>query len=139
MRDKLGVQKQLLAVENVRGGISKKSLIHNDATPDIRVDPETYAVTADGELLLFASTGPVNSAIVNSVRPDQRVAAVALSIFTIHLLGDVPSPPLIGLIADQTHSLAKGVLIVPVAVLVAGVVFTYAAWRGERDDRRGTA
>ena len=45
----------------------------------------------------------------------------------------------IGLIADQTHSLAKGVLIVPVAVLVAGVVFTYAAWRGERDDRRGTA
>jgi urease subunit alpha len=38
-------------VENVRGGISKKALIHNDATPDIQVDPETYAVTADGELL----------------------------------------------------------------------------------------
>jgi urease subunit alpha len=52
LRDKLGVQKQLLAVENVRAGISKKSLIHNDATPDIQVDPETYAVTADGELLV---------------------------------------------------------------------------------------
>ena len=101
--------------------------------------PLYIAAIVVGELLLFASTGPVNSAIVNSVRPDQRVAAVALSIFTIHLLGDVPSPPLIGLIADQTHSLAKGVLIVPVAVLVAGVVFTYAAWRGERDDRRGRA
>jgi urease subunit alpha len=52
LRDKLGVQKELVPVENVRGGISKKSLIHNDATPDIRVDPETYAVTADGELLV---------------------------------------------------------------------------------------
>src|SRR3982075_3370919 len=52
LRGKLGVQKELVPVENVRGGISKKSLIHNDATPDIQVDPETYAVTADGELLV---------------------------------------------------------------------------------------
>ena len=49
---KLKVQKRLVAVENTRGGISKKSLIHNDATPDIKVDPETYSVTADGELLV---------------------------------------------------------------------------------------
>src|SRR5580692_3803272 len=49
---KLKVQKRLVAVANTRGGISKKSLIHNDATPDIRIDPETYAVTADGELLV---------------------------------------------------------------------------------------
>ena len=40
----------LIAVENVRGGISKKSMIHNDATPRIEVDPETYRVTVDGEL-----------------------------------------------------------------------------------------
>ena len=46
------MQKRLVAVENTRGGIGKKSLIHNDATPDIRVDPETYSVTADGELLV---------------------------------------------------------------------------------------
>lgn len=52
LRDRLGVEKQFVAVENVRGGISKKSMIHNDATPDITVDPETYAVTADGELLV---------------------------------------------------------------------------------------
>ena len=44
-------QKQLVAVENTRGGIGKKSMIHNDATPDIEVDPETYEVRADGELL----------------------------------------------------------------------------------------
>ncbi|GAC1556373.1 MAG: urease subunit alpha [Beijerinckiaceae bacterium] len=52
LRDKLGAEKELVPVENVRSGISKKSLIHNDATPDIQVDPETYAVTADGELLV---------------------------------------------------------------------------------------
>src|SRR5271170_4980460 len=49
---KLKVQKQLVAVENTRKGISKKSLVHNGATPDIKVDPETYAVTADGVLLV---------------------------------------------------------------------------------------
>jgi urease subunit alpha len=46
------LQKRLVAVENVRGGISKKSMILNDATPDIEVDPETYDVRADGELLV---------------------------------------------------------------------------------------
>jgi len=50
---KLGIQKQLVAVENTRK-ISKKSMIHNGATPAITVDPETYEVTADGELLTCA-------------------------------------------------------------------------------------
>jgi urease subunit alpha len=48
----LGLAKTCLPVRNVRGGISKKSMIHNDATPQIEIDPETYAVTADGELLV---------------------------------------------------------------------------------------
>ena len=49
---KLRIDKQLIGVENVRSGISKKSMIHNGATPDIQIDPETYRVTADGELLV---------------------------------------------------------------------------------------
>ncbi len=49
---KLGLTRQLVAVENTRGGIGKKSMIHNDATPNIEVDPETYDVRADGELLV---------------------------------------------------------------------------------------
>jgi urease subunit alpha len=48
---KLKVAKTLVAVENTRKKIGKKSMIHNDATPKITVDPETYAVTADGVLL----------------------------------------------------------------------------------------
>ena len=51
---KLGIQKELVAVANTRGKISKKSMIHNDATPDIEVDPETYEVRAGGELLTCA-------------------------------------------------------------------------------------
>ncbi len=49
---KLKVQKTLVAVENTRGGLRKKSMIHNGATPKIEIDAETYAVTADGELLV---------------------------------------------------------------------------------------
>ena len=49
--NRLGIAKQLVAVKNTRGGISKKSMIHNDLTPHVEVDPETYEVRADGELL----------------------------------------------------------------------------------------
>jgi urease subunit alpha len=52
LKARLGTDKEMVAVENTRGGISKKSMIHNDATPDIQIDPETYAVVADGELLV---------------------------------------------------------------------------------------
>jgi urease subunit alpha len=48
---KLGINKTLIAVENTRGGLSKHSMVHNAATPNISVDPETYEVRADGELL----------------------------------------------------------------------------------------
>src|SRR6476659_3995144 len=51
LAQRLGVQKKLMPVKNTRGGISKKSMLLNDATPDIAVDPETYEVRADGELL----------------------------------------------------------------------------------------
>jgi len=51
LRGRLGLDKPLLAVGNVRGGLSKASMIHNAATPVIEVDPETYVVKADGEIL----------------------------------------------------------------------------------------
>src|SRR6185503_6453692 len=51
--DKLGVAKRLVAVEHTRD-ITKKSMVHNGATPDISGDPETYEVKADGELLTCA-------------------------------------------------------------------------------------
>lgn len=47
----LGLKKTLSAVKNTRN-LGKKDMIHNDYTPDITVDPETYLVHADGQLLM---------------------------------------------------------------------------------------
>jgi len=47
----LNLQRRLSAVRDTRAGIGKRSMIHNDATPHIEVDPETYEVRADGVLL----------------------------------------------------------------------------------------
>jgi MFS family permease len=93
----------------------------------------TAAIVA-AELLLFVSTGPVNSAIVNVVAPGERATAVALSILAIHLLGDVPSPPLVGILSDHS-SLGRAFLVIPVAIAVGGLVWLYAAWQGERAAR----
>ncbi|HYC63028.1 MAG TPA: MFS transporter [Thermoanaerobaculia bacterium] len=79
------------------------------------------------EVLIFMCTGPINSAIVNVVSPLERATAVGLSVFTMHFLGDIPSPPLIGMISDAS-SLAQGILIVPLAILAAGLIWSYAAW-----------
>ncbi|MCB1512834.1 MAG: urease subunit alpha, partial [Hyphomicrobiaceae bacterium] len=51
LQEKLGVAREMVAVENTRGGIGKASMVLNDATPEIEVDPETYEVRANGELL----------------------------------------------------------------------------------------
>ncbi len=51
IRESLGLQKQTLPVRNTRGGIGKADMQLNSHCPDIEVDPETYEVRADGELL----------------------------------------------------------------------------------------
>jgi len=84
------------------------------------------------EVLIFVCTGPVNSAIVNAVSPLERATAVGLSVFLMHFLGDIPSPPLIGALSDRGGSLERAFLVVPVAVLLAGLIWSYAAWRGEK-------
>lgn len=85
-----------------------------------------YPALIVAELLLFMSTGPINTAIVNLVSPAERASAVALSIFTIHLLGDVLSPWMIGRLSDLS-SLGTAVMIVPVAVVICAVLWLVAA------------
>ena len=48
--DELGLSKQTVAVQNTRN-IGKSHMIHNTATPHIEVNPETYEVRANGEIL----------------------------------------------------------------------------------------
>jgi len=87
-----------------------------------------WSAIVAAELCLFASTSPINSMIVNVVDPSMRATAVAVSIFTIHVLGDVPSPSLVGVISDA-RTLGEAMLIIPAAVLVGGLIWTYAAWK----------
>ena len=101
-------------------------LVFTDPRPSVYLPAMVAA-----ELLIFASTGPINSVILNVVKPGERATAVSLSILAIHLLGDVPSPPLIGRLSDIS-SLDRAVLIVPIAVLAAGAIWTLEAWLGGR-------
>ena len=57
--------------------------------------------------LLLLNTSPLNAALINSVGAHVRATAIAVNIFIFHLLGDVPSPTLIGYVADR-HSLRGG-------------------------------
>jgi MFS family permease len=111
--------------------------------------PATYLALASGtpwvfygaltvaELLLFMSTGPINTVIVNLVSPAERACAVALSVFVIHALGDVISPSIIGGIADAT-SLGAAVMIVPVAVAVCALLWLLAARADRAAAQRST-
>jgi MFS family permease len=83
-----------------------------------------YMVAA--QLLLFLSTGPINAAIINLVVAGERASAIALSVFAIHLLGDALSPLLVGMLSDA-FSLQEAVKILPVAALVGGFVWMWAA------------
>ena len=87
----------------------------------------TYTVCMiAAQLCMFLSTGPINAAIVNLVIAGERATAIALSVFVIHLLGDVISPPLIGLVSDHS-SLEQAVKLVPLAVLIGGIIWVFAA------------
>lgn len=89
------------------------------------------------ELLMFASTGPINSAIVNYVAPTERATAMALSILVMHLLGDAPSPFLVGALSKTLRSagasdgaaLQHAMLLLPAAILISGAVWTVGGLR----------
>lgn len=52
LHNRLGTAKKMVAVKNTRGGIGKKDMVHNNTILNIEVDPETYEVRGDGELLV---------------------------------------------------------------------------------------
>lgn len=88
------------------------------------------------QFLMFLSTGPINAATINLVPASDRATAIALEVFIIHLLGDVPSPPLIGALSDHS-SLAAAVKIVPIAVVIGGCIWAWAALAQPRTQDKG--
>ena len=74
--------------------------------------------------LLFLSTGPVNTLIIETVPANLRSSAMALSIFMIHLFGDMWSSEIVGHLSDS-WGLRHAVLIFPAALLI-GAAFWLA-------------
>jgi MFS family permease len=74
--------------------------------------------------LLFLSTGPVNTLILETVPVAMRASAVALSIFSIHLFGDLWSPKFVGYLSDRWGDLRLAVLsVLPAALVVSAVLW----------------
>ena len=83
-----------------------------------------YPAMFVAEFMLFLNTAPLNAAVVNSVGAHIRATAIAVNLFTIHLLGDAASPTLIGRISDRT-SLQTGFLAAVAAIVAAAVILFY--------------
>ena len=74
--------------------------------------------------LLLINTSPLNTALVNAVGSHIRATAIAINIFIFHLLGDVPSPTLMGYVADR-HSLQEAFILPVIAMAVSSIVLFY--------------
>ncbi|MEW5739759.1 MAG: MFS transporter [Myxococcota bacterium] len=94
----------------------------------LRAPLAIVAAVLTAQIFLWAYNAPVNALLVNSVDPGLRARAFGLSILCIHLLGDVLSPPLIGLVSDHTGNLELALVMVPVTALLGGVVWL-VGWR----------
>lgn len=82
--------------------------------------PACLTAIALAELFLFLNTGPLNTVLVDVLKPDRRATGFAITIFTIHAMGDAVSPAIIGSLSDA-WGLRAALLITPLAVAVAAV------------------
>lgn len=73
--------------------------------------------------LLF-NTSPLNAAVINSVGGHIRATALAVNIFVIHILGDVPSPTMMGWVADR-RSLQVAFVLPIIAMVVSSAILFY--------------
>ncbi len=76
--------------------------------------------------LLFLPSGPVNTLILETVPVTMRASAMAASIFSIHLFGDLWSPQLVGVLSDRM-GLKDAVLVLPCALVFAAVFWLWLA------------
>ncbi len=86
-------------------------------------------------LLLFLGTGPLSTLTLETVPVALRGSAMAVSIFVIHLLGDLWSPGIVGKLADLGGSrddpaaLRHALMILPAMLVVCAGLWAWLAWR----------
>ncbi|XP_016449359.1 putative sphingolipid transporter spinster homolog 2 isoform X1 [Nicotiana tabacum] len=82
------------------------------------------ALFAIGELLVFATQGPVNYVCLHCVKPSLRPLSMAMSTVSIHIFGDVPSSPLVGVVQDRIDNWRVTALILTsILFIAAGIWF----------------
>ncbi|TVU15139.1 hypothetical protein EJB05_38644 [Eragrostis curvula] len=74
-----------------------------------------------GELLVFATQAPVNYVCLHCVKPSLRPLSMAMSTVSIHIFGDVPSSPLVGLLQDKIHNWRSTALMLTSILFIAAI------------------
>ena len=97
------------------------------------------------ELAIFTSVAPINAAVMRTVPIHLRARAMAASIFAIHLLGDLISPPVIGGLSDHfgddhafcsvARGLQIGMYLLPAAIAVSALLW----WRASSQPAQASA
>jgi sugar phosphate permease len=89
--------------------------------------PAMLPAIALAAFFLLLNTSPLNAAVINSVDAHIRATALAVNIFIIHLLGDVPSPTMMGWVAD--HRSLQAAFILPVIAMGVSATILFAGMR----------
>jgi MFS transporter, Spinster family, sphingosine-1-phosphate transporter len=99
--------------------------------------PRAWTIPAlfAAEFFLFSNTGPLNTAIVNSVSAPVRASAIGLNLFCIHFFGDTFSPQIIGYISDRTN-LSIGLGTTLIAMVVSCILLRAGARFAPRFDKK---
>jgi MFS family permease len=92
-----------------------------------------FALAFACELGLFLSTSPVNAVGLRAVPPELRASAMAAMIFAVHLLGDLWSPPALGVLQDILPS-----VVAMMALPLAFALSAYLWWPRAREAQPDT-
>jgi len=90
--------------------------------------PRAWAIPSlfAAEFFLFLNTGPLNTAIVNSVSAPIRATAIACNLFCIHFFGDTFSPQIIGAVSDRSN-LSLGLGLTLISLIVSCIILRSGA------------
>jgi sugar phosphate permease len=86
--------------------------------------PVMIPAIAVASFFLLLNTSPLNAAVINSVGAHIRATALAVNIFVIHILGDVPSPTMMGWVADK-RSLQVAFVLPIIAMVISSAILFY--------------
>jgi MFS transporter, Spinster family, sphingosine-1-phosphate transporter len=86
--------------------------------------PLMIPAIAIAAFFLLLNTAPLNAAVINSVGAHIRATAIAVNIFIIHIFGDVPSPTMMGWVADR-RSLQSAFILPVIAMGVSSAILFF--------------